>query len=72
MVGWGVFCQVWWDVLAIPRTAPKVALLCGEMAVAAVLFVVAAAALRCEELGWALALLRRRRSGEAGSKGVFS
>jgi putative peptidoglycan lipid II flippase len=71
MAAWGVFSQVWWDVLAIPRTAPKVALLCGEMAVAVALFVVAAAALRCDELGWALALLRRRRSKEASSQASF-
>jgi hypothetical protein len=71
MAAWGVFSQVWWDVLAIPRTAPKVALLCGEMAVAAALFVAAAAALRCDELGWALALLRRRRSKEVSSHASF-
>jgi putative peptidoglycan lipid II flippase len=67
MAVWGVLSQEWWDVLAIPRVSHKVALLCGEIAVAVSLFTGTAAALRCEEFGWALDLLRRRRSGETSS-----
>ena len=64
MAAWGVVSQSWWGVLAVPGTAAKAALLCGEVGVAVALFAVTAAALRCEEFGWALALLRRRRSRE--------
>lgn len=64
MAAWGVVSQSWWGVLAVPGTAAKAALLCGEVGVAVALFAVTAAALRCEEFGWALALLRRGRSRE--------
>jgi putative peptidoglycan lipid II flippase len=61
MAAWGVFSQMWWDVLMTPGTAAKAALLCAEVGVAIALFAVATAALRCEEFGWAVDLLRRRR-----------
>jgi putative peptidoglycan lipid II flippase len=64
MAAWAVVSPVWWDVLAIPGMAGKAALLCGEVGVAVALFAVTAAALHCEEFGWALALLRRRPSQE--------
>jgi putative peptidoglycan lipid II flippase len=65
MAAWAVVSRVWWDVLAVRGTAGKAALLCGEVGVAVALFAVTAAALRCEEFGWALALLRRRPPQEA-------
>ncbi len=67
MVAWGIGVQRWWNVLSLSRAAAKGALLCGEMGVAVTLFVVAAAALRCEEFNWALALLRRRRAQQRGA-----
>lgn len=71
MAVWGALAQGWWDVLAVPRALPKAALLCGEMAVAVALFATAAAALRCEEVGWTLDLLRRRRSREVSNVATF-
>lgn len=67
MAAWGILSQGWWDVLAVPRVLPKAALLLGEMAVAAALFGATAAALRCEEVGWALAAIRGRGKRTAGS-----
>lgn len=67
MAVWGVLSQGWWDVLAVPGAAQKAALLCGEMAVAATLFGATAAALRCEEVGWALAAIRGRGKRTTGS-----
>jgi len=64
MAAWGILSQVWWDVLTVRGTASKVALLCVEVAVAAALFAGTAAALRCEEFGWARDLLRGRQTGE--------
>jgi putative peptidoglycan lipid II flippase len=61
MGAWGLVSQVWWDALTVSGTAAKAAILCGNIGVAAAVFVTAAAILRCEEFGWALALLRRRR-----------
>lgn len=71
MAVWGALAQGWWDVLAVPRALPKAALLCGEMAVAVALFATAAAVLRCEEVGWTLDLLRRRRSREVSNVATF-
>jgi hypothetical protein len=65
MAAWAVFSQIWWDVLAVSRAAMKALLLCGEVGVAVGLFAATAAALRCEEVAWALALLRRRGSRES-------
>jgi putative peptidoglycan lipid II flippase len=62
MAAWGLLSQGWWDVLAFPQTASKAAILCGELVVALALFGGSAAAFRCEEFGWALALLRRRQA----------
>ncbi|MBI2114898.1 MAG: murein biosynthesis integral membrane protein MurJ [candidate division NC10 bacterium] len=67
MAAWGMLSQGWWDVLAVPRVLPKAALLLGEMAVAAALFGATAAALRCEEVGWALAAIRGRGKRTPGS-----
>lgn len=61
---WGVVSQVWWGILTVPGTAVKAALLFGEVGVAVALFAVAAAMLGCEEFGWVLDLLQRRRSWE--------
>jgi putative peptidoglycan lipid II flippase len=63
MATWGVLSQVWWDVMIAPGTAAKAGLLCAEVGVAMAIFAAAAAALRCEEFGWAVDLLRRRRGG---------
>jgi hypothetical protein len=71
MATWGLLSQGWWDVLAVPRVVPKAALLLGEMAVAAALFAGTAAALRCEEVGWALAAIRGRGKRTAGSTPNF-
>lgn len=71
MAAWGVLSRVWWDVLITPGTAGKVALLCGEVGIALALFTATAAALRCEEFGWALDLVRRRRSREIKSDATF-
>jgi putative peptidoglycan lipid II flippase len=60
MAGWGLMAQVWWDVLATTGSAAKAAVLCGQLGVAATLYAVTAAALRCEEFRWSLNLLRRR------------
>ena len=60
LAAWGFFSQLWWDILSIPGTLAKAAILCGDVVVAAALFAAAAAMIRCEEFGWALALLRRR------------
>ncbi len=60
MAAWGILAERWWSVLAVVGTAGKVTLLGGEVGAALVLFLAGAAALRCEELGWVLALLRRR------------
>lgn len=68
---WGVLSQTWWDVLRAPGPAAKAALLSGELGVAVGLFIAAAAALRCEELGWALDLLRRRRSPDGKRDAIF-
>ncbi|MBI4574063.1 MAG: murein biosynthesis integral membrane protein MurJ [candidate division NC10 bacterium] len=67
MAAWGIVSQGWWDVLAVPRTVHKAALLCGEMGVAVALFGATAAALGCDELRWSLDLLRRQRPGEIRS-----
>lgn len=61
MAAWGLFSQLWWDILTVPGTVAKVTILCGNVAVAVVLFVATAGMIRCEECGWALALLRRGR-----------
>ena len=71
MAVWGILSQGWWDVLAVPRVLPKAALLLGEMAVAAALFAGTAAALRCEEVGWALAAIRGRGKRTVGSAPNF-
>jgi len=63
MAAWGLVAPTRWDVLAVPGTAAKVAALCGELAVAAALYAVTAAILRCEEFRWALALLKLRGPG---------
>ncbi len=60
MVAWGILIQRSWDILALSRGTLKTVFLCGELSVAVALFAGTAAALRCEEFGWALALLRRR------------
>jgi putative peptidoglycan lipid II flippase len=64
MAAWGILIQRWWDVLAISRAAFKTTVLCGEIGIGVALFAAAAGALRCEEFGWAVRLLRGRRSGE--------
>jgi putative peptidoglycan lipid II flippase len=71
MAAWGVISQVWWNVLMTPGTATKAAILCGEIGVAAGLFLGTAAILRCEEYGWALDLLRRRRTRDIKSGETF-
>lgn len=71
MAAWGILSQVWWDVLTVRGTASKVALLCIEVAVAVALFAGTAAALRCEEFGWARDLLRGRQTGGASSTRVL-
>jgi putative peptidoglycan lipid II flippase len=60
MVVWGVGSQVWWDAMAMPSLAGRVAVLGVQLAVAALLFVGGALALQCEELQWAWDLMRRR------------
>lgn len=64
MAGWGLVAKGWWDVLATSGTLVKAALLCAQLGVAAALFVVTAAALRCEEIRWTMDLLRRRGFGQ--------
>ena len=63
MAAWGLLSPSTWDVLAVPGTTAKVAVLCGELGVAVGLYAATAAVLRCEEFRWAVDLLRRRRSG---------
>ena len=63
MAGWGILAQHWLDILSMSRTLLKVLALCGDVGVAIAVFAMTAAALRCEEFDWALALLRRLRSG---------
>jgi hypothetical protein len=65
MAAWGVLVQGWRDVLVVSGTPLKAALVGGEVIIAAALFVLTAAALRCEEWAWTLDLLRR-----GGSKGL--
>ncbi|MEK7205292.1 MAG: lipid II flippase MurJ, partial [candidate division NC10 bacterium] len=67
MAVWGVLSQGWWDVLAVPGAARKAVLLTSEIAVAVILFGATAAALRCEEVGWALAAIRGRGKRTPGS-----
>jgi len=71
MAAWGILSQHWWDILSVSRTAWKAAALFGDVCVAVGLFVAAAAALRCEEFGWAMDLLRRRRTREIKSGETF-
>jgi putative peptidoglycan lipid II flippase len=71
MAAWGIMSQRWWDILAVPHTLAKAALLCGEMAVAVGLFAATAAVLRCDEVGWTLDLLRRRPSPGRSQDGTF-
>jgi putative peptidoglycan lipid II flippase len=71
VAAWGLFSQLWWNVLIAPGAATKAAILCGEIGVAVGLFVGTAAALRCEEFGWAVDLLRRRRTRNARSEETF-
>jgi putative peptidoglycan lipid II flippase len=68
MVGWGLVSEAWWGALGISGTLAKAALFCAQLGVAVALFTMAAGALRCEELHWALDLLRRRRSGRLESR----
>jgi len=64
LTAWGMLAQRWLDILSMSRTALKVLALCGDVGVGIALFAVTAAALRCEEFAWALALLRRPRAGQ--------
>lgn len=68
MAAWGLLAQGWWDVLAAPRLTQAAAVLVGELLVAAAVFAASAAALGCEEFGWALGLLRRGRTKGATSR----
>jgi putative peptidoglycan lipid II flippase len=69
MAAWGLLAQRRWDVLAAPHASRGTAVLCGELLVAVAIFSASAVALRCEEVGWALGVLRRRRAkGSAPSK----
>jgi putative peptidoglycan lipid II flippase len=70
MATWGLLAQRWWDVLAVQPTLVAAGLLFLEMAVALGIFAAAAAAFGCEEFGWAVDLLRRRRK-RTSSRGVF-
>jgi hypothetical protein len=63
MAAWGLLSPRRWDVLAVPGTAAKVAVLCGELGVGVGLYAVTVVLLRSEELRWALALLKPRGSG---------
>ncbi len=60
MVAWGIASQMWWEAMGMPSLAGRVAVLVAQLAGAAGLFVLAAAALRCEELHWAWDLVRRK------------
>jgi putative peptidoglycan lipid II flippase len=61
MAGWGIWSQGRWDVLAALGSAEKATFLCLQLAAAFLLFWGTAAALRCDELAWAVGLLRRAR-----------
>lgn len=72
MAAWGILAQWRWDVLAAPRVMQGAAVLCGELLIAAAIFAASAAALRCEEIGWALGLVRRGRPGRVNPSGILS
>ncbi|HTU02443.1 MAG TPA: lipid II flippase MurJ, partial [Candidatus Sulfotelmatobacter sp.] len=61
MAAWGVLAEHWLGSLPATGALIKALLLGGELAVAVALFSVTARFLGCEELGWTLDLLRRRR-----------
>jgi hypothetical protein len=60
MAAWGIGSQVWWDAMAAPSLVGRVGVLACQLAVAVVLFIGSALILRCEELGWAWDLVRRK------------
>jgi putative peptidoglycan lipid II flippase len=62
MAAWGILAQRWWDVLAMSHLIQAAAVLGGELLAAVAIFVASAAALGCEETGWALGLLGRGRA----------
>jgi putative peptidoglycan lipid II flippase len=62
MAAWGILAQGRWNALDAQGVVQAAAVLCGELLVAAVIFAASAAALRCEEIDWALDLLRGGRA----------
>jgi len=60
MAVWGVGSQLWWNAMEIPSLLGRAGVLAVQLGVAAILFGVAALTVRCEELGWAWDLVRRR------------
>ncbi|HYL82082.1 MAG TPA: lipid II flippase MurJ, partial [Candidatus Acidoferrum sp.] len=69
MAAWGILAQRWWDILGMPHQLQATAVLCGELLVAAGVFVASAVAVGCEEPGWALGLLGRGRERVQGPTG---
>jgi hypothetical protein len=66
MAAWGIAAQLWWDAMAAPSLAGRVGALICQVGVAGAVFVVGARLLRCEELGWAWDLVRRRARPDRG------
>ena len=62
MAAWALASQGWWPVLEVASFSGKLTVLCAQLGVSVILFVVAASLVRCEELAWAWDLVRRRRS----------
>ncbi len=66
MAAWGIAARLWWDAMAAPSLAGRVGALICQVGVAGAVFVVGARLLRCEELGWAWDLVRRRARPDRG------
>ncbi len=62
MATWGLLTQHWWGVMEVPTIRIKLLRLFGEMVGAVAVFVLGAWVAGCEELRWAVALLRGRRN----------
>jgi len=71
MAAWGLLAQSRWDVLSAPSAVQGAAVLCGEILVGVAIFAAAAVALRCEEVGWALGVLRRGRAKGSAPSRIF-
>jgi putative peptidoglycan lipid II flippase len=70
MALWGIGFQMWWNAMEVASLVGRVSVLVCQLGVAVVLFGGAALALRCEEVGWAVDLLRRRaRRGAQPDRG---